>query len=46
MARYSTFATAAMNVTFPTWFYSAWGISGLCHAADQVAPLAGAAAAG
>lgn len=29
MARYSTFATAAMNVTFPPWFYSAWGISGL-----------------
>ena len=29
MARYSNFATAAMNVTFPTWFYSAWGISGL-----------------
>jgi len=29
MARYSNFATAAMNVTFPPWFYSAWGISGL-----------------
>ena len=29
MGRYSTFATAAMNVTFPPWFYSAWAISGL-----------------
>ena len=28
MLRYSTFATSAVNVAFPPWFYAAWGISG------------------
>ena len=29
MPRYNRFATAAVNVAFPPWFYSAWSISGL-----------------
>ena len=29
MPAYDAFATAAVNVAFPTWFYSAWAIAGL-----------------